>query len=802
MNVLRLVKPFPTRTSIATGWKVSICGRDVLLWALLLVAPALAYYPITFYGYTLARNPLATTADPTFIGAQVSWPVADPWAASQQDEAWLVLIRNILARGELPVVNLQNGMGAPFLESLQPGALYPLNLLLLLLDTTRPLYFDIFSLLHVYILVVGLFFLFQLYSRKEIAAAVAILIGLSGVTYANVNMVHYRGFVWLPWMLYSSIQLLRGHAATKYVALLFFSLLAGMTAGNIQDFFISLCTVFAGCTIELIGVKGWQHKKSAVICASCMMAALLVGSVAVLPYLLSKQEGNLFTVENSSRSLEGPPLRWSLSWLLPRINGFFPNHLTQSDSWYLPTPTFTAVDPLLSSRIGMLRRKGLPQADFTTVGVLLVFGAIMGSLLRTETANPRLKYAVLGFSLVSVLALVKTVQPSVLDFVQNIPVVNGLKFHKYNLFIHVTLGIAIAAGLERLTALPPDRRRWTILSAAGLTAGCVLGALLFFSIDSGLSISHIPNRRMQLEWLQVTGTSIFVAAFTALLLYRFDDHRTWYALILLFIAQAVAIHPLGYFPRKQSYEDHSRATGDVAATMPQSDRPRVLSATMPNANIHLGYEHFGVFDPVINRRYQSFVLRHFEPSHPLFAYHVPTPSSSQLDALRLVGVNRIEGYSLDNHRGLRAVAPGAYVLEDVLPRAFLLPEVPFGKLNSPNATERPSELLAQLQAEIAQTPVVHVEQIGSRSMTFRPVEDFQGWLVVNQAYSTNWSLEGTPAREFAGLFPYWRVSWKANNSYTITYWPRGLTRGGWLSIPGFALFLGSFIAVKRRHEIA
>jgi len=132
-----------------------------LIWMFLLFSPLIVFYPVVFQGYTISQNPYAFEGNKIF-GNTDTLAVTDPAASAYQDEPWLVYIKQSLLNGEIPIVNMYNGLGAPFLESLQPGVFYILNPILLFLDTSDPVFFDIFVLIHVYIFLFSLYYLFSL----------------------------------------------------------------------------------------------------------------------------------------------------------------------------------------------------------------------------------------------------------------------------------------------------------------------------------------------------------------------------------------------------------------------------------------------------------------------------------------------------------------------------------------------------------------------------------------------------------------------------------------------------------------
>jgi hypothetical protein len=180
----------------------------------LVVATLVVFHPIVFRGFTFARASLAARDDIRY-GDTRTVPILDPGAAAAQDESWLFLNRRNLASGEPSLVNMQNGLGAPLVESMQPGSFYVLNPLLLLFSASSPWLFDGFVLIHVAAFVVGLYALARLYARPAIACATALAVGFTGVTYQHLDMVHYRSLVWLPLSMYAAIRFARGTAGWK-----------------------------------------------------------------------------------------------------------------------------------------------------------------------------------------------------------------------------------------------------------------------------------------------------------------------------------------------------------------------------------------------------------------------------------------------------------------------------------------------------------------------------------------------------------------------------------------------------------
>lgn len=174
----------------------------IILCTIAVVAPALVYFDILFGGKTISFNPRVIEETPGISIITVSDPAAGSW----QDGPWLHFIQQSLFQGRLPVANLDNAMGEPFVESLQTGAFYPPNIFLLLLSSDPIELFDRFEILHLYILLLGFFLLARQYLLAPAALFFALSATLSGAVFQNINMVHFRAYSWLPYILCGAIR--------------------------------------------------------------------------------------------------------------------------------------------------------------------------------------------------------------------------------------------------------------------------------------------------------------------------------------------------------------------------------------------------------------------------------------------------------------------------------------------------------------------------------------------------------------------------------------------------------------------
>ncbi len=72
-----------------------------------------------------------------------------------------------------------------------------------------------------------------------------------------------------------------------------------------------------------------------------MLGLAALGSPVILPHLAGVANGDLATVAHPDRITEGVPLRWMATWVLPHVMGAFPHQLLERSFWYLPQSDFS-----------------------------------------------------------------------------------------------------------------------------------------------------------------------------------------------------------------------------------------------------------------------------------------------------------------------------------------------------------------------------------------------------------------------------------------------------------------------------
>jgi len=139
-------------------------------------------------------------------------------------------IRESLLNGDWPFWWPSIHAGVPFLSLLHPGALYPLNFILLIGDFNGA--FNLFLALHFLILAAGCYCLGRAMGFSFYAGIACGLTALWGGFFFSLSQLHnhFQSSVWLPWILFFFSQFLQkgGRARFFFTVLAFvFQVLAG-----------------------------------------------------------------------------------------------------------------------------------------------------------------------------------------------------------------------------------------------------------------------------------------------------------------------------------------------------------------------------------------------------------------------------------------------------------------------------------------------------------------------------------------------------------------------------------------------
>ena len=147
-------------------------------------------------------------------------------------------------RGELPLWNPFSNCGAPFLAQWGTMVLYPFSLLYLLLPL--PWSAGLFSLAHLFLAGLGMYFLAQKWTKNNFAASVAgLTFVFNGVTLSCLTWPNYMvALGWMPWVVVLAERAWRTGGARKIIlagVVSAFQILAGVPE------IVLLTWLFLGC---------------------------------------------------------------------------------------------------------------------------------------------------------------------------------------------------------------------------------------------------------------------------------------------------------------------------------------------------------------------------------------------------------------------------------------------------------------------------------------------------------------------------------------------------------------------------
>jgi len=171
-----------------------------------------------------------------------------------------------IRRGHIPLWNPYLFMGAPFLANSQAGALYPLNLALAWLPTTRAI--NVTIILHLWLAGAGAYIFARrsLMLNRSAAWLGAATFALGGYLSAQVGHVNQlQALAWLPFLfVFFDLALERWRMALALAAVLTLQLLAGHT----QSVFISLVglSVYALWPVieDAIACSCWETRRNGI----------------------------------------------------------------------------------------------------------------------------------------------------------------------------------------------------------------------------------------------------------------------------------------------------------------------------------------------------------------------------------------------------------------------------------------------------------------------------------------------------------------------------------------------------------
>lgn len=734
------------------------------LWAALAlpVSAVAVLSPFLFFGFSIAQGEF--TADYMHPFRKINAvAVIDPTHSALLSEAYLPELKRALVHGSVPLLNMKSGLGALGVESFLTSSFYVLNPVLLLLPTDKPVYYTLFQILHICLLLFGLYVLLRLYSSPFVSAAVAIFVTFSGVTFLWMNLDTYRNASWCPWIIAGAVNVARNHASRKGAWMLCLALIASVSAGNPQETLVdavATCIIFSA---ELYAApKQGRFKAVILFCLSCSAAAL-VSAISVLPYLFSNGAGNIYTAKNIERSIQPYPWYELLTVLIPKFFGYYPFRFLKGSEYN-------------------------PHVDLGPVYCFFIAAGMIACFSKASRLHYRHRFIVCATVVVTVaLGYLKIVDFWPLRFVAQIPMVRNILFVRYYLYLYVLLSIVMAMGLEAIVKSDPGSRRRLVRNAA-IPVVSAMVALVFYSLLSsnyaiGPEVEYLFRRAAYLTWI-VSG---FVSVTVATLCWY--QPRCWRAMVIMCaVIQGLVLIPPGLGMRYGKYQ------AALAGDQPRFHHDRAIRRNKPDQSLFFGSESFLAYDGVLNMHYVEFVSTLFPASNGrglMDLRYILGPT--QVKALQLAGAVGIEGYPLENENdGLtEGVRPGPdHLIRDPLPRVFAVKQQTFDRLQqiTLNASSL-DQVLSLIRADLAVVPQpVDVHQDGT-SFDLRLPGAKNSALVLNQAYSTFWTLNSAKADQLLTFLTAWPANETEDGELHIRYWPDGLWTGFILWIPAIVLMI-------------
>jgi len=808
--------------------------ENLLVVALLFLPAAITFWPIlgqNTVSYNIFTNNLNLTRGIN------SLPVLDPAAGSFQDEPWLYYIGASWQKGQIPLINQANGLGAPFLTSLQSGALYPINIILALLPKESPQFFDIFSILHVFILLLGLYFLGCRFTKKYwIAAFIAGGIGASLAVVYNVNMVHFRAFVWCPWIAVSLIDIIQKPGRNLSGAVMFiFSILCSFTAGNPQQSILDFTAAIIVATTTLL--RGSAYNRLWILVTAVFCGAVLA-SFSIIPYLTGIRLGDLWSVSDSSRSLLKISITMLLDMIIPRGTGYGGN------LWFISNSSYDL------------------QFAWPVAWIVGFLGGII-AIIRSRTF-----FWLIPLMLVIILFIAKLVGFGPWNWISHLPIINGIRFTKYTLFYIVLVLPVVVIGLTYLLEEVKKYPNLSIVLCLFMATIFALAAasylrdeswlpnvnskavklIFFYGIVSAFGAVVLPIlinfnhiKANLLLWSAIMAFLLRPAGFLTEENYRqdtkfnFPRHLTannftdenWDRGISLssagfFVSDPQQLKLLGegdrlifgsgktlsvqkivgdqvwlaseekLDPSKDGFPKNIYFTNEVIERFQKYNNefsatwPRIVDSSYnPNTNLIIGRSSPWVFDPVMNSRYRNLMIKEFDVSNPFFNTKPASASkftSRQIDVLRMLGVGLINGYQLvDNSFYIKVGTNEHLIKEGLLPEGLIIPEQSVSTLSKLFENCYYGDFVNHAM-NVGTPCAISIDGPNSITVDVPPGSDSRR-LLLNRVFMSGWKTSSSLSVPLADFWLSTPVG-PAGGKIKIFYWPPGLSLGGILAMVG------------------
>lgn len=687
-----------------------------------------------------------------------------------------------LSRSELPVWCERWGTGRPFFGLIQPGALDPLNALLLL---PHPLNLDLYNLSHLLVMMSGArAWLLRERLASADASAGAVLLGMSGYVASMLacNGTYAWGVAFVPWCLaaVSSARGARGLAAlAASSACVAIPISLGVLAGD------PMSALFAGiCSLAVVAAGDDPAARRSALIA-------LAGGSALAGMLCAIQLVPAIEVARTYRG-QGVSMRDAETFSLPPrrlLELFLPDALGEplSPSWDAPR---------LYTRSAQQRL--IPFALTVHQGVALLPLAMLALLRRR-----RLDLSLGALALVGLALAFGRHAPFWPWLFQRVPGVSMFRHpEKYVFLASLALAALAARGLDEARRAP-GRAAWgaAVTGLAMLIASRALpsssGALRGAAWLGGYAavFALIAKEALAPRWREALPAAMLACELTlgALPLYRWTPASELYARPPLLAAL-----------------DRDRAGGARGAVVfrdlllqvrtGEMDPQSAVASLMPNLAMRDGVRFIDSYDAIRVSRIRSVrrevqrnpvpLLRAWGGEYAVLAARGALPSGMRevfVDPVRGVLLARVEG-----------AAPRVYLVAHSVavrgPAEALRAMESEGFIAGQHAAVEGEARRAQGRCTVVR------ESPESREFTCE--SDAPAWLHVGESFDPSWRarVNGGAAELTRSNELYLAVPLPAGRSRVqISLQPKGLRAGAWTSLAGVVALIALSAAPRVRR---
>ena len=521
--------------------KLKSVTKRFLLPVLIILLVITIYFPdVIFFKKSLTTSSITRTTTKTGSyqyneKQSEEKPVIDVGASAWHWEPAVKVNADIYKDKKIPLWNPYIANGQPLAADMQSSSFYLFQLLMVF--SQKPLVWNIFLLLRIFLAAVFAFLFFKEIGVSKKSSYIAVIIyALSGYFVCYINMSHLNVDILLPFVLYSFVLLKK--KPKKYWPLASLGIFLSITGGMPEPAFLVISFALIFFLYLFFTEKEWKQNFS-----------------SIYYFLLSIFVGFL-----------------SSTFLLSIFIEFVKNasHLHEGGQWILPYKSFASIlSPYFYGTYipwsELSIHKTLPY-----VSVVGLFVAIVGwkkGKISNFFSGYILFYILVAFGIIPAL------------ITSNIPLFNQVIFFKYGFNIFI-LSIAVLAGIS-LDNLEIKPKKAIIVLITWIAA------MVVFIL---LNRAHVDGQNIKYILLNISRTTIFLSLALALLLIKKIPKRT----VVYLVGALIVIELLVYMPRNRPIRyDPYKPSPEVKYLQKNTklDRFITLNGTI-NPNVGAAYKLF------------------------------------------------------------------------------------------------------------------------------------------------------------------------------------------------------------------